>query len=349
MNDELDPALEDRLRAHFADRSARDQVPADGGPPQARPTRRWSRLAAVAAAVALVAGVLALTLPDDEPKETLDVVTSSSTTTTSATTTTAEATTTSRPPVASVRSVVVAVEGLLGWWDGSSFVAWTPGARVPATGGEVYDVVGIGMTPGTATGGTPEDGCQISEPPGVTIDVGLEYPEDFIGPPPIAVTGVADVLPRPAVEVAGDPTHVQAAAEVLATLGVDDDAPALAQVIRVDLEGDGVDELLVVAERLSDRATLYASPGDYSVLFLRQVVGGEVVTTVVAESVVPKDTREGEGFINLYRVSAIADLNGDGTMELMTRGVYYEGSGTAAHRVLHDGGVEQLFAVGCGA
>ena len=79
--------------------------------------------------------------------------------------------------------------------------------------------------------------------------------------------------------------YVQAAVAALADLGVDDPSPELVQLLRTDFEGDGVDEVLIVAERLSDPDTLFAQPGDYSVLLLRQVVDEQVVTTVVAESV----------------------------------------------------------------
>jgi hypothetical protein len=362
VNEPLDPRLEDRLRAHFADRTASEPLPGGGGPlPSSLPTRSprplWQRpsLLAAAAAVLVVAGVAAgLALGGDDPEE-LDVVGPSSTTTSAPTTTTttgatptSSSTTAVPDPSAGVRSVIVAIDGLLGWWDGTRFVRGDAGDPVPASGGETYALVGVGHANASAVGSAPQDGCGLSDPPGVTIDVGLEYPADHLQPPPIAVSGVADVTPRPVVELGSQQDDVQAAVDALAELGIDDPSPGLAQVLRTDFEGDGVDEVLLVAERLSDPSTLFASPGDYSVLLLRQVVDEQVVTTVVAQSVANPGPGESP-FVFVTRVAAVADLNGDGAMELVTRGVYYEGAGSAVVRVDPAGGVEELLAVGCGA
>jgi DNA-directed RNA polymerase specialized sigma24 family protein len=95
-------------------------------------------------------------------------------------------------------------------------------------------------------------------------------------------------------------------------------------------------------------ATLFAQPGDYSVLLLRRVIDEQVRTTIVASSVA--DPEPGESpFVFVTRVAAAADLNGDGVMELATRAVYYEGAATAVLRVDSAGGVDELLTVGCGA
>ena len=223
---------------------------------------------------------------------------------------------------ADIRSVVVSVDGVLGWWFGARFVRGR-GQAVPVSGGETYTIVGLDGT-STAIGSPPGPGCGLGDPEPVTIDVGLEYPEDRLAPLPIAVTGVPDPAPRPVVDLASQAAYVQAAVAALADLGVDDPSPELVQLLRTDFEGDGVDEVLIVAERLSDPDTLFAQPGDYSVLLLRQVVD-EQVTTVVAESVADPGPDE-TPFVQLTRVGAAADLDGDGTMELVTSGVYYEGA-----------------------
>ena len=361
MSEDLDPQLEDRLRAHFADRAAREDLPgADRPAPSLAPEvpRPWYRrptLLAAAAALLVVAGLVAgLAVADDDP-EGLDVVGTDTTDTTSPTssttlppTTTSTSTTTPPPnPAADVRSVVVAVEGVLGWWDGTRFVRWDEGQLVPAEGGETYTIVGLDGT-SAAVGSPPGPGCGIGDPQPFTIDVGLAYPEDRLEPMPVAVTGVAGPAPRPVVAIAAQAAYVEAASVALADLGVDDTSPDLVQVLRTDFEGDGVDEVLLVAERLEDPTTLFAQPGDYSVVLLRQVVDEQVVTTVVASSVVDPGPEE-TPFVVAYRVGAAPDLNGDGVMELVTRGVYYEGTGTMAARIVPGGGIEEVLSVGCGA
>ena len=100
-----------------------------------------------------------------------------------------------------------------------------------------------------------------------------------------AVRGVA--APRPGPVTVLDPTapeYRDAAAQVLAELGADAQDPAVRQVVRVDLDGDGTDEVLVRAE-VADRASLRPVAGDYSVVFVRRLVGGTVQNTVVAADV----------------------------------------------------------------
>ncbi|MGH9085576.1 MAG: hypothetical protein ACRDYW_08990, partial [Acidimicrobiales bacterium] len=250
---------------------------------------------------------------------------------------------------ASVRSVTVAVEGVVGWWDGARFVR-AGGGEVPVQGGESYTLVGVGHPPRTARGSGPEDGCSTSDPPGVTVDVGLEPPERGVDArPPIAVSGVTDLVPRPVDALPSHPTYVAVAAAALADLGVEDPGTELRQVVRTDFEGDGRDEVLLVAERVSDPDALLGEPGDHSVVLLRQVVEGNVVTTVVAEATVAGPLDDERTSLPVTRIVAVADLNGDGVMELVTQGRGRDGSRTSVHRVDPRGGVEELLSVACEA
>ena len=353
----LDAELEDRLRAHFADRAATEPLPGDGAPPLAPRTAQvwWHRpqVLAVAAAVLVVALLGAVALRDDDPED-LET-TNPSTTTTEATvpettttaildttTTSPPSTTTTVPPASTVRSVIVGAEGVLGWWDGSRFVRWDRG-EVPLRGGEEYVVVGLDGT-STAAGDAPRSGCAIAEPYGWQVDVdGLEYLPG-IQPTRLAVTGVSDPTPRP-VESIGAGPYVGIAAAALAELGIDDPSPDLVQVLRTDFEGDGVDEVLLVAERLADPVNLFAETGDYSALLLRQVVDGEPVTTVVDVShAQPQEIP----FVYVSRASAVLDVNGDGVMELGVWNRYYEGGATALYVVDPVGGAERVIDMSCG-
>jgi hypothetical protein len=48
-------------------------------------------------------------------------------------------------------------------------------------------------------------------------------------------------------------------------------------------------------------------------------------------------------------MSAIADLNGDGKMELVHHGAYYEGSYTAVYQIVGSKAVEvKILGAGCG-
>jgi hypothetical protein len=104
---------------------------------------------------------------------------------------------------------------------------------------------------------------------------------------------------------------------------------------------------VVAAHRLTDPGSLYGQPGDYAVTFMRRVVGGEVQTTVLASSVVDPRPEYGP-FVSVYPIAAMADLNGDGRMEIVLNGRYYEGASTLVHEVRPDGTAPKVLEAGCG-
>ena len=128
--------------------------------------------------------------------------------------------------------------------------------------------------------------------------------------------------------------------------GIADPKVRLTQVIRVDLEGDGSEEVLVCATHYAKGLSPKASPGDYSLVFLRRVVKGKVVQQIVAGDFFPKAVEFGAP--GEYRVGAVLDLNGDGIMEIVLFGRYYEGDWVEAHRVAGEQ-VVKVFSSGCGA
>jgi hypothetical protein len=362
MND----ALEQRLRAHYADRAVREPLAGSTEPTFARPVgeapprRRSTRFALLGAAAAIVAlaGLVAVLLvaTDDDSPTNIDVVdtgqhpeTTAPVPTTTLPTTTVAPTTTIASNAANVRSVVASVDGVLGWWDGSHWRQADAANPAPIQGGETYTVVGTGQKHTTVTGSAPGVTCEINDPEPALQTVDLGFPLRTIQPVPIALIGVEHPQPRPVVDLPVDSeVYRQAAAEVLAGLGVQDPDPRLVQVVRTDLEGDGVDEVFVVAQRLTNPASLWAGKGDYSVVFVRRVVDAQVVTTVPWVSLAYTDER---GLTNEYivasQIAAIADLNGDGRMEVAVGWEYYEGSGTSLFELTTDG-FEYVIGAGCG-
>ncbi|MEQ1787940.1 MAG: hypothetical protein ABL966_12865, partial [Acidimicrobiales bacterium] len=86
---------------------------------------------------------------------------------------------------------------------------------------------------------------------------------------------------------------------------------------------------------------------DYSVAVLRQVVDGQPVTTILAQSIAV-DEPDQTPFVQLSRISAVADANGDGRMEIALYQRYYEGSGTSLYEVGADGQATEVLRSGCG-
>jgi len=89
-----------------------------------------------------------------------------------------------------------------------------------------------------------------------------------------------------------------------------------------------------------------ARAGDYSLVFLRKVVQGQVVTKIIAGEFYPQAKKFNAP--SAYRIIGVLDLNGDGVLEIVLSGRYYEGDWVEAHRV-HGVKITKLFNMGCGS
>jgi len=119
------------------------------------------------------------------------------------------------------------------------------------------------------------------------------------------------------------------------------------EAFRVDLEGDGVEEVVISATYYKGGLTPGATPGDYSFVILRKAVG-KIVTDhmLTGEFHLRKIVF---GAPNEHHISAIADLNGDGKMEVVVYGFYYEGQFASAFEMKNGRPVMiKEFEIGCG-
>ncbi|HEU4321445.1 MAG TPA: hypothetical protein VFS66_15350 [Acidimicrobiia bacterium] len=268
------------------------------------------------------------------------------TTTTGATTTTTLGTTTTSPLLEgnwADEPLVTTDFGALGWWDGSSWLdAETEGA-LPVVGGEDYQVTVLGSL-GMTTAGPQAIVCDPLQLLGVMID-DPDLLGDFPGPYGVAISAPWQLVPH-LVEVASDDaTYADFAAALLSERGLDVANPVIKQLIRTDLEGDGVNEVIVVAEEVNP--SFLMEIGDYSILFLRKVVEGDVQTAVLEETVV---LSEDDQFSGSHIVGTIADLNGDSKMEIVTNSAYFEGFGVNVWEYVNDDiGPSIALQTGCGS
>jgi hypothetical protein len=271
--------------------------------------------------------------------------------TSASTTTTVAATTTSVPPTTTTTAavpgnwsdipLVVAPFGALGWWDGSGWVQVEQSTTLPVTGGEDYQVALIGQE-AIVAGGPPTILCDPVNNPGVVLE-NEEILGDFPGPLGVAISAPWVITPYLVEELEDDGTYSGFASELLAERGLDVPDPTLKQILQVDLEGDGVNEVLVVAEDVTEG--LLAQDGDYSIVFMRQTVQGDVRTSIIGESVIVTAT---DPFVVAHSIGALADLNGDAIMEIVLTGAYYEGIGVEVWESAGDGPVMRISS-GCGA
>jgi len=122
--------------------------------------------------------------------------------------------------------------------------------------------------------------------------------------------------------------------------------PRLTQVLRVDLDGDGVEEVLLSATSREEYPQPDAAANDYSFVMLRQVEGKEVRNTLLTGEFYP--VKKEFNAPNKYAVAGVLDLNGDGVMEILVSYDYYEGGGVIVLG-LKDGKPVELFQGGAGA
>ena len=228
----------------------------------------------------------------------------------------------------------------MGWWS-DGWVVPEDLADIPLEGGEEYQVVMLDQPLTTAVGSTPTL-CEPSQTP--VLEFNPPLPGEFGDPGGLAVIADWELLPSPVrVEDDLDAVHVAALTEVLESLGVEGE-PVIFQNVVADIDGDGVDEVVVVAKRVADN--LFAQTGDYSLVVLRKMVEGEWQTAILETSLAEPESP----YILSHSIAAIADLSGDGKMEIAVDAVYYEGSGTAAYEYIDDDrGTEVVLGGGCGA
>jgi citrate lyase alpha subunit len=121
----------------------------------------------------------------------------------------------------------------------------------------------------------------------------------------------------------------------------------ITEAYRVDLEGDGVDEVVISATYYKKGLAASAAAGDYSLVIVRKATGKAVTDHLLKGDFVTR--RIDFGAPNEHRISAIADLNGDGKMEIVLSGAYYEGEFASAFEMRNGMPVEiKEFEIGCG-
>jgi hypothetical protein len=261
-------------------------------------------------------------------------------TTVATTTTVAPSTTTTTLPAPDT-FLVAGSTCLLGWWDGD----WQSEGEPPVLGGEEYQIVRLDEPVTTSIGTEPRPWCEPLELENIEFEPVL--PGEWLDLDAIAVQTTGDVRPY-SVEILPNsiPAYIDATAELLAAYVPPDPVINLTQVIRTDLEGDGVDEVIVAASSMPEDP-LDTVEGNYSIVYLRKLVDGDVQTAILGRFVA-----EEPGPFNWvrYELSAVADLNGDGRMEIVIGGPVWEGSFLSAYEYMNDDlGPVEVLSCGCGA
>jgi hypothetical protein len=243
----------------------------------------------------------------------------------------------------------------LGWWDGS---AWNPagyaedGSIIPVPAPTISSVAATSLDlpdgPGQVLTGLAlgaDDYYCVGDETGPLIDLGTTIPDTpvSLGYDALAVTADWPLQPRPVTQVGVENPEYQAVGAGLV------DAPTAAaglvsQVVRADLDGNGVEEVLVTYEYLTE--TNFGAENDFSAIYLRTPsADGSVTDRLVVEYVLgdPVDFPT----VGRFTIAAVADLNGDGVMEVATRNQFWESAGITIWE-FSDGVLSEIGGGGCG-
>ncbi|MCB0991648.1 MAG: hypothetical protein R2770_07450 [Acidimicrobiales bacterium] len=280
--------------------------------------------------------------PTTEPAQTTSAPTSSAGDGGS-TTTVPEGSTTTEEPATTTSTLPAPVEGpvyivsddlVVGWYEDGDWVMPDPSGTTapPLAGVELRDLTGQVMG---AVGADPTPGC-FPEDDRANWQVELEGAT--------LISGTHQLRPREVLETSPTPEYVELVQSIVDSTG----APAtieIDRVLRFDLEGDGVDEVLIEANSVDAGDPYDLNPGQYSVLLLRRIGPDGEVDNVVLHS---EGAPAGDEFVYMtyFYIRGLADIDGDNTFELIASYSGFEWFGVDVVDLTGD--TSNLLNAGCG-
>ena len=218
--------------------------------------------------------------------------------------------------------------------------AWfSPEMVISTLADETYQVFTIDGSTDSTSGAEPvfEEFCRSYR---------IDMDSNPSGGPAIGTTGNWDVIPRLGQDLPTDnSTYIDELTGWLTGKGFQNPVVNISQILRVDLEGDGVDEVLISASHFAETTYHSVEPGDYSLVLMRKVVGDSVETVPILADYYYQEVAT--QFPLVYTGVFTADLNGDGTLEVLVEAERWEGSGLIAFEI-DETTVQQVSEVLCG-
>lgn len=240
--------------------------------------------------------------------------------------------------------VITSPWGALGWWDGSAWVDAVDHPDTDLTGR--YRLLGLlesGRADAETVGETCHEGTGGVRPyPEISWGEGDPFPVWSLALSAPWEVGSAEVFE------AGD-DYVAAVREFFAARDFEVEEPRIVQAIRADLFADGTPDAVIVAESIGDPVSLQPTVGDYSVVMVFPDEDSDEGPLILGSEALVRDLESGEIPYTL-RVPAVADLNGDGTLEVAVASAYYEGRGVNVFAQVEGlRGLNSVLVAGCGS
>ena len=204
-----------------------------------------------------------------------------------------------------------------------------------------YTMTRIGKTGPTAVAiGTPREDCEDQF--GQELSLG---PDD-LGKLQVALRGGVESVKEIVPDASADLTEKASAYEsdvrvFLKERGFPGSTAKLSQLIKADLDGDGIDDVVINA---ADTERDNARKGEYSLVLVKRGKDGSVIPLNVD---ITEEDADSPSLLWDNTVVSIADLDGDGIMEIVLYGAYYYGDGWQVFR-LGEKEAEPVLTCGCG-
>lgn len=238
--------------------------------------------------------------------------------------------------------VELKVGGVIGGVQNGKWIKNVRKVAQTVKAGASYRVIGFSSAASKeATGTKPETGAPCEDFEHIELNT---KPDSGV-----ALGASADWNPLPRVPVAiaaTDANYKRIVGSVLQSKGIARAIVQIKQAFRVDLDGDGTDEVVLAATYFkSGRVSPKAAVGDYSFVLLRKIVDGKVQNIVIEGEFIKKAVEFGA--VSEYMISSIADLNGDGKMEIVVHSFYYEGNYSSVYEI-NGAKASAVLGTGCG-
>ena len=153
----------------------------------------------------------------------------------------------------------------------------------------------------------------------------------------IGIAGGWNALPRiPIEESVKEPTYQQVVKDYLIKHGIKGAKVNITRILRIDLDGDHSNEVLISATSPNKYILEDSHKGDYSVVLLRKIIKGKAITIPVEEYLYNGEEA------SQYTLQGAFDVNGDAVMEILVGWKYVSGSGSTIYSVKNNNVLELL-------